>query len=55
MAITHEAAKIADMLLAEAIQLRKAGKTAETDIRERAVSQFKMVVRETFRPPLMRQ
>lgn len=55
-ALTHEAAKIvADMFLAEATQLRKAGKTAEADVRERAVGQFKMVVRETFRPPLMRQ
>lgn len=55
-ALTREAAQIvADMLLDEAKQLRKAGKTAEADVRERAVGQFTMVVRETFRPPLMKQ
>ncbi|WP_143079765.1 hypothetical protein [Bosea lupini] len=54
-ALTYEAAKIvADMLLAEAAQLRKAGKMAEADVRERAVGQFKMVIRDTLSPPLRR-
>ncbi len=55
-ALTGEAAKIiADMLLAEASKLREAGKSAEADVRERAVEQFNMVIRETFSPPIRRQ
>lgn len=55
-ALTGEAAKIiANMLLAEAAKLREAGKNAEADVRERAVDQFRMVIQETFRPPVRRQ
>jgi hypothetical protein len=55
-ALTHEAAQIiADMLLDEAAQLRKVGKLEEADIRERAVEQFNMIIRETFRAPPTRQ
>jgi len=51
-ALTHEAAKIvAEMLIAQAAELRRAGKSAEADVRERAADQFNMVIRETLRPP----
>ncbi len=43
------------MLLAEAAEKRKAGNVAEAEIRERAVEQFKMVIRETFGPGPRRQ
>lgn len=49
--LTHEAAKIvAEMLIAQAAQLRRAGKSAEADVRERAADQFNMVIHETLRP-----
>lgn len=55
-ALTREAAQmIAGMLLAEAAQKRKAGEIAEADVRERAVEQFNMVIRETFGPGPTRQ
>jgi hypothetical protein len=54
--LTREAAEmIASMLLAEAAEARKAGEIAEAEIRERAVEQFKMVIRETFGPGPRRQ
>lgn len=54
--LTREAAEmIASMLLAEAAEKRKAGDIAEADIPERAVEQFKMVIRETFGPGPRRQ
>jgi len=54
--LTREAAQIiADMLLDEAAQLRKAGRSAEADVRVRAVEQFNMVIRETLRGTPTRQ
>ena len=55
-ALSREAAQaIAAMLLAEADQKRDAGEIAEADVRERAVEQFNLVIRETFGPEATRQ
>ncbi|KRE15662.1 hypothetical protein ASE66_12515 [Bosea sp. Root483D1] len=49
--VTLEAAQmIAGMLLKEAAEKRKAGEIGEAEVRERAVEQFNMLVRETLRP-----
>lgn len=49
--LTLRAAEIiAGMLAAEAVKQREAGETAEAEVRERAIEQFKYVVRETVRP-----
>lgn len=48
--LTQKATQIiAGMLLKEAAEKRKAGEVGEAEIRERAVEQFDMVIRETLR------
>jgi hypothetical protein len=55
-ALSREAGQaIAGMLLAEAAEKRKAGEIAEAEVRERAVEQFNMIIRETFGPASTRQ
>lgn len=55
-ALAREAGQtMAGLLLAEAALKREAGETAEAEVRERAVEQFNMIIRETFGPLPTRQ
>lgn len=55
-ALSKEAGQaVAGMLLAEAAEKRKAGAIAEAEVREWAVEQFNMIIRETFGPEPGRQ